>query len=274
MTPRYLPEGQVTAFYRYKEEHGPDEVAAQLSEALGRPVTREYVQSVGRRKQPPKAWRRALGLEDDPVIEAHTDGDEPDPTGRGAAQTDGNQGGAGRASEQPPQAPDGTRFTVPDSPGMLAKPSAQQNIAALHKMLGAGVAVAVDPDGFQNDKGVGGGVAALWDDRADAIAEAWIAWAEEGNRFAQTVVRYASMGGAGGQLATGYFMLLLGTAYIMGQAPDNQLTRGIYGKYDRYRTVVPKPEPADAGEGAGSSNGAGPESAGDAVDDASFPPRF
>lgn len=219
---------QTTEFYRYYTEHGADETAARLSQLLGKQVDKIKVQRFGKKRQPPKEWRDALRLEQPP---GPGEGEAPEPQ---------------RAAETPPRPPEGARLLPP--PAAITAQAAER-IAALHVFAGSSIATAADPVGFQNGTGEGGGIAALWTDKSSEIAAAWIAWAEEGNKFAQSFVRLMGTGGAGGNLVLGYAALLGGTAYILGHLPDNDATRLVYGRYSRFRTVRPEP-PADEADAA------------------------
>jgi hypothetical protein len=87
-------------------------------------------------------------------------------------------------------------------------------------------------------------------------------------------------------LALGYATLLGGTMYIMGTMPDNEATRVIYGRYAKYRTVVPadtsgQERPAGGrggrrgaeapGAPPAQDNGASPEGAADVLGGPAFP---
>lgn len=237
---------------RVQEIGGPDQAAAILTRELGKPIDRNKVQRFGRVRMPPKAWQAALGLaEPDPgyVLPSAVSGDESEPS----EPTE-------RRAELPPRQPADAKL-APSPQAITAQ--ARERIKALHVFVGSSVATAADPVGFQNGTGVGGGVAALWTDKSDEIAAAWVAWAEEGNRFAQSFVRLMGTGGAGGNLVIGYAALLGGTAYILGHLPDNDATRLIYGRYSRYRPADERPADEsgagdDGGQGHGAGNGTAP----------------
>jgi hypothetical protein len=263
---------ETTAFFEYREANTPERTAETLSALLGEEITRERVMSYGRKKEPPKAWREALGLE-----AALEDAESGWSQGSGEPPSE-----EGRRAETPPRKP---ADAIIAKPPLSLTAQAKERIAALHVFAGASVASFADADGFEHDRGVGGGVAKLWTDRSEPIAEAWIAWAEEGNKFAQSFVRLMGTGGAGGTLALGYATLLGGTMYIMGTMPDNEATRVIYGRYAKYRTVVPadssgQAKPAEPrrrrgaeapGAAPAQDNGASPEGAADILGGPAFP---
>lgn len=241
-------EQEVSPFWqRVQELGGAEEAAKILTAELGKPIDKTGVQRFGRKRMPPKAWRQALRLDDE-----QTPAPEPKEEGR--------------RSEVPPRQPADAKL----APSPLAITlQAKERIEALHVFAGSSIATAADPVGFQNGTGPGGGVAAIWADKSGEIAQAWIAWAEEGNRFAQSFVRLMGTGGAGGNLILGYAALLGGTAYILGQLPDNDATRLVYGRYSRFRT---DPHPGTTGDEAGAAaerggrdNGAAPPGSTDSL---------
>lgn len=243
----------------YRDELGmknPD-LAAELTRRLGKKVTARQVGNYMGARPAPKAWYRALGL---PAPTAGTP-EEPlapagDPPSFSDDSTPGAAGeGGGRRAEVPPKPLEDSKFAP--TPAAL-QTVAKDRIAGLHQTLGAALAMGKDLDGFEHDRGVGGGIAAIWKDKSEPIADAWIAWANEGNRFAQAVVRTLSLGGAGGELALGYATLALGTAYIIGAAPENELTRGVYGRYARYRIVPSEPAAGERAEPFAGSGGPRP----------------
>lgn len=245
----------------YVAEYGEEQAAADLSERLGKKITPNTVR-LWKSRAAPEAWREALGL-DDSTPEAHV---EPPSFESGTAS--GSDSPQGRQAETPPRPLPGAKL-APTSLEIAS--AARERIAALHVFAGTSVAALVDSEGMENDRGVGGGITKLWTDKADPIAEAWLAWAREGNKFAQAFVRLMATGGAGGDLLLGYVTLLGGTAYIMGQLPDNEATRVVYGRYSRYRTIRVEPEPADRDEEP-VEPGAGPDGAGDFMGTAFRPP--
>lgn len=235
----------------YMDETGKSaqQIADDLSEILGRPYSAKTIQNYIGKRPPPKIVSAALGLP--PSSDPSTPGNSPD-----AADQPGGS--------VPPGGPEGRRAEVPPKPlpdskiaptPLALQTIAKERIAALHVFAGASIATAVDADGFQNDRGVGGGVALVWKDKADPIAEAWVKWANEGNKFAQAFVRLLATGGSGGELLMGYAMLLGGTAYIMGHLPDNEATRFGFARYSKYRTVDVEPPAGSPAPGQAEQKG-------------------
>lgn len=286
--------------HEYVLRHGEEETARRLTQALGREISLHAVRlnkGANPKRRPPIVWLHALGLDTryggssdnpppkpvpglsrqplstDPLPPLPSEEDPPAERMGGADTSDGDVG-AQRAAEEAPKPPEDADFQLPDRrAGALIYGGARERIASLHVFAGSAIATASDADGFEHDRGIGGGVAKLWTDKSDQLAEAWIAWAEEGNRFAQSFCRLMQSGGAGGSLALGYAALLGGTAYILGHMPDNEATRVLYGRYASYRTVVPAPDRDQEQRRAG-DNGAAPAGSEDQLDDATAPAGF
>lgn len=172
----------------------------------------------------PRTWLDALGVEPD---------EEP--------ATDG--GGSTGRSESPPARPPGAAIVL--------EAGAKERIAGAYRfvggMLGAGVA---------RDRGleVGNGVAAVWTDSADKIAECWIKAAET-NPWARRFVDAMNAGGPVGDLVGVHLYLAGGTAYVLGASlPD-----ALFAKYSRYRVVESHAEPSrDNGASAAHEPAASP----------------
>lgn len=269
----------------YVARYGEEETARRLTQVLGKPIRPAIVRINANvtTRRPPVTWLAALGLDTSkggssqtpparpvrgmprqplpPESIASLPGEEPNEEEPPRADGATAAGGPSRSTEHDPTPPDDADWKIPTQTGAgLVQAAAKERIAALHVFAGSAIATAADADGFENDRGVGGGIAKLWADRSNDIAEAWISWAEEGNRFAASFVKLMASGGAGGSLALGYAALLGGTAYIMGTMPDNEATKVLYGRYTRYRTVtadeaVGQPDPADERARAAASNG-------------------
>ena len=205
----------------FREQSGlsNEEIAARLAEqeltiksledGTLRPITAE---DVSRRsaKRIPRAWASALGVELQP------------PPRR---ESGGGLSGEGRRREDSPVRPQGAPIVL--------EAGAKDRIAGAYRfvggMLGTGVA---QTRGTQ----AGNGVAAVWTDSADKIAECWIKAAET-NPWAARFVNAMSAGGPMGDLAGVHLYLAGGTAYVLGAGlPD-----AVFAKYSRYRTVEVKP---------------------------------
>lgn len=204
----------------------PEDVAARLTEHgitltrgenAGGPITE---QTIKRRINStiPKAWRGALGLDDTSSAE-----DAP-PRAR---------------KETAPRRPAEAKITIEDLSG------ARKRIAGVYKFAGAALAAGSGSEG----------VAEVWKDQADPIAQLWIEAAED-NPWAAKFVNLMQAGGSVGDLAASHLYLAGATLYVLGAAiPAGD---AIFAKYQRHRTVVvqPKPEPAGA-EKAGENGHAG-----------------
>lgn len=206
----------------YLDERGlsPEDVAARLTEHgitltrgenAGGPITD---QTIKRRinSSIPKAWRSALGLDDTSSAE----GDPP----RAARK------------ETAPRRPAEAKITIEDLSG------ARKRIAGVYKFAGAALAAGSGSEG----------VAEVWKDQADPIAQLWIEAAED-NPWAAKFVNLMQAGGSVGDLAASHLYLAGATLYVLGAAiPAGD---AIFAKYQRHRTVTVQPEPKPA---AGAAN--------------------
>lgn len=216
------------------EERGwsPDDVAGMLADAgvlssKGKQIRPNGVAAMRKRDVPP-AWRPALGLEllDDDGLAA----------GRGGEQLDGEQPGGGRQHDVAPGRPK-------DAPIVL-EPGARKRIAGAYKFLGAALAT-----GSGNE-----GVAVVWGDQADSIAQLWIDAAAD-NPWAARFVNMMSAGGSAGDLAAGHLYLAGATLYVLGaRIPAGET---LFPRYSRYRPVVAEqpqqPEPGSDGAADGAA---------------------
>ena len=207
------------------EERGwsPDEVAAMLDQAgvkssKGKTIRPNGVAAMRKRDVPP-AWAPALGLEllDD---------------GPAAGLGENEQLGGGRAHDIAPGRPK-------DAPIVL-EPGARKRIAGAYKFLGAALAT-----GSGNE-----GVAVVWGDQADSIAQLWIDAAAD-NPWAARFVNMMSAGGSAGDLAAGHLYLAGATLYVLGaQIPAGET---LFPRYSRYRPVVAEPQPQPDGSTDGAA---------------------
>lgn len=219
------------------------DVAALLSERgvtftrgdrAGQAIDEEYV--LRRRGGPvPGPWLSALGLED-PVASP--------PSGDG----DGEGSRRGRR-ERPPSRPSEAAIQVVEA-------GAAKRIAGAYRFAGAALAAG---SGSQ-------GVAYVWDDSADKIAELWLQAAAE-NPWAARFVNVMQAGGPMGDLAAGHLYLAGATLYVLGMGiPGGD---AIFAKYSRHRPVArppaqengahaPGPEPVTVDD----ASSAGPDLAG------------
>lgn len=174
----------------------------------GEPITAEAISKRGS-SDIPKPWRQALGVTEDSAVSSGDDG------------SGGDGSGGRRRRETSPARPAGAAIVI--------EAGAKDRIAGAYRfvggMLGTGVA---QTRGLQT----GNGVAAVWTDSADKIAECWIKAAET-NAWAARFVNAMSAGGPMGDLAGVHLYLAGGTAYVLGAGlPD-----AVFAKYSRYRTV-------------------------------------
>ena len=214
-----------------------DTVAARLAEHGvvgagkndGRPITADAI--VKRAKNGdvvPKSWYTALGL-DPPVM-----GKPGRPRKNAAAgdrDHDGDEPSSGRR-ETPPQRPDEAAIAILDSAG------ARKRISGAYKFAGAALAAG---SGSQ-------GVAHVWGDQSDRIADLWLEAAQD-NPWAARFVNVMQAGGPMGDLAAGHLYLVGATLYVLGAGiPGGD---AIFAKYSRYRPPVrPGPGQAAAANGA------------------------
>lgn len=223
-------------------ERGIDaaEMAALLSERgvtfergrfAGNPITASAV-SKRSGSEIPRRWAEALGL---------TDSDPLPPLGSDAQGSPG-EGADGQSErrETPPRRPAEARIEI-------VQPGAKKRIAGAYKFAGAALAA-----------GAGSaGVAEVWADQADPIAQLWIDAAAD-NPWAARFVNMMNAGGAGGDLAAAHLYLIGASFYVLGAGiPGGD---AIFAKYARHRPPE-RPKPA-AGAAEPERNGK-PE--GDAV---------
>jgi hypothetical protein len=211
-----------------------EDAAVMLAQAgvvasSGNPIGAKTVNTM-RTRDVPKRWAAALG------VELELERDEPGGPGEAATDSAGS-----RPPERSPLPPDGARFVV--------EPGARKRIAGIYRFAGAALAT-----GAQSP-----GIAHVWGDQADPIAELWIQAAEE-NPWARRFVDLVSAGGVAGDLAAAHLYLAGATLYVIGAAiPGGD---AIFAKYGRYRVVVaeqpaePEPQPERQGD-----NGAAPAGA-------------
>lgn len=206
-------------------EHG---VTITFGKRKGEPIRAEDVKRrVG--KPVSRPWRSAFGI--DEISEpspAQTPGSEQVPPG---GEPDGQ---AGRR-EAPPRRPREARIEI-------IEPGARKRIAGAYKFAGAALAAGAGSNG----------VAEVWADQADPIAELWIAAAAD-NPWAARFVNMMSAGGAGGDLAAAHLYLVGATFYVLGAGiPGGD---AIFAKYSRHRpperpVAAAEPEPEPERDGA------------------------
>lgn len=199
----------------YREKHGlsREQLAAQLSEALGRPVSAARIQSLEesdpRGRRTPKSYMLALGLRE------QYDGD--DDSAAGGTFTDDRPEQvqpdfdfeAAFEGAPPPQPPPGT---IPMRPPASDTPApgglVQERIEKFYAMLGAGASMVTHNDGY----------AAVADDSKRELAKAWVA-ASRDNENVRKIVDFMESGGPVGELVVVHLMLVFGWVYVSGRAP-------------------------------------------------------
>lgn len=186
---------------------------------------------VSRRGSAPvtRSWLSVFGgsIDDGQSVGGHRPSDEPQPSRRA-------RGG------EPPTPPQDAKVVTPDL-GV----GARKRIAGAYKFAGAMLATGTGSEG----------VAHVWGDQSDAIADLWVQAAAD-NPYAARFVEIMNTGGAMGDVVAAHIYLVGGTLYVLGAAIPAGNT--IFSKYEGYR-AKPKPKPgASGGPGAAAgANGAG-----------------
>lgn len=183
-----------------------DELAALLNErgvsiqgrsVDGRDVARRL------RKGMPKYWAAALELDNETPPPPPPDAD---PSSK-------------RPQEDAPKPPPGAKIEVP-----VPDAGARKRISGAYKFAGAALAAG---SGSQ-------GVAHVWGDSSDRIADLWIEAAKE-NPWASRFVELMSAGGTTGDLAAAHLYLAGATLYVLGAGiPGGD---AIFARYSRHRVV-------------------------------------
>lgn len=176
----------------------PEEVAADLSDKLGKKITTQSVVLWSKKPKTPKAWAAALDLDADP---------NPDPP---LDSEPGNLTFGARTEDEPPKPPSGSTAPITDpAPKGGEFAFVQTRIAQCYNMAGAGVSMASGNEGYS----------VVFSMYSPDIAEAWIKAAQDGNPVAKRIVAIASAGGATGELVTAHLVLLGGILYVGDKAP-------------------------------------------------------
>jgi len=206
-----------------------EDAAAQLNDAgitiargarKGALITVDDIQRRIRSGEFPSSWRIALELEDPAAVAATA-------AGAGAAPGEQSQP-SGRRREQAPQRPANVKpVPVPIEAG------ARKRIAGGYRAVGGLAAVQVSRT---HGKNTGEGIAAVFNDYADPIADLWLRAAEE-NPFVARIVNAVNGGGVTGDLIGTHILLALSCIYILG-AP---LPDALFAKYSKHRVVVNEP---------------------------------
>lgn len=197
-------------------------VTIEKGDRAGEPVTVADMNRKIRTGALPRSWRNALG------IEASTGAAEPP-----VEEADGARESRGRTHELPPQRPK----NAPVQPLALPEGSGKR-IAGLYRGGGSLLAMQVRRTHGEN---AGQGVAQVFSDQADPIAQLWLQAAEENPAIAR-FVNTINGGGVAGDLILAHVVLAGALIYILG-AP---LPHAAFPKYSRYRVIVP-PDDGAAG---------------------------
>lgn len=213
-----------------------EDVAARLSEhevtfrrgsRAGEPVDAEYIAKRGS-SQVPKVWSDALGVayeEASPL---------PGPTAGDAGAAPGGSTASKGRREQAPKRPAEAAIQVVEA-------GAGKRIAGAYKFAGAALAAG---SGSQ-------GVAVVWSDQSDPIADLWLEAAKE-NPWAARFVNMMQAGGVTGDLAAAHLYLAGATLYVLGAGiPGGD---AIFAKYSSHRpTVKPAARPGPPAGANGSA---------------------
>jgi transcriptional regulator with XRE-family HTH domain len=164
----------------FRKQHGLSqrELAAGLSEALGRTIHHQYVGKWERRGEVPDDVAAALGLDQEPPLDAEASARAPRDTSLGERR-DGSSSSGDRA----PAAPGARRGEVMPSPAQL-----RERIQKFYEVIGEAVEMADPHDGL------------VIKNLAPQAAAAWLEVCEE-HPFAARVWGWLTLGGAWGSLA-------------------------------------------------------------------------
>lgn len=178
---------------------------------------------VGRKMQVPAQWADALGVE--------YEASPRTPDGEGVAATPGGpESPSSGRRETPPKRPDEARIEVVNADG------AKKRIAWAYKFVGSGLAAGSGSPG----------VAHVWADQSDGLAQMWLDAAKD-SPWAAKVVTAASAGGPMGELVAAHVYLAGASAYVLGAGiPGGD---AVFAKYSKYRPAQP----------IAAANGSGPE---------------
>ena len=203
----------------YREENGlsREQVAAQLSERLGRPIKPGGVRRYENYDKLPRSWVEALGLSVDSLPPSAA-GDLFD-FGPGEESAP-----PGLPEDEPPAPPPGARIAGPPTarpPVLGGAAAALQRIEMAYSAIGAGATLVTQNKGFEE-------VASHY---APGLAKGWVAAAETNPTVAK-IVRFMESGGPVGELVVGHVILILGFAYVAGRGPDLDF---LYGRFSGYR---------------------------------------
>lgn len=187
--------------YRARKGYTYEELATEVSEKLGKPISVQGARLYCARKKIPPAWAAALGLDAEPPAE--------EVSGSSTHPENGPDLGRVRSESEPPKPPDSAHVAPIVAPKSGDFAFVQGRIAQCYNLAGAGVSMVSGNDGY----------AVVFAEYSPYIAEAWIKAADEGSGIAKKVVELAKAGGATGELVSAHLILIGGILYVGDKAP-------------------------------------------------------
>lgn len=183
--------------YQQAEGLTDEQMAALLTDKLGRPISVTGYKTVKTRKGAPDEWLEAIGIApQEPTDSDHRAANAPPPDDA----PDMNTG----TERPPPTAP--VAGVLPFEPA-----TAQMQITLVYTMAGRGAAIALrSPQ-----------VADIWAQHAPQIAAAYIEWARYNPRVAH-YIGALTLGGPAGQLVLLHGSLLVTTLIVSGRINPEQ----------------------------------------------------
>lgn len=176
--------------YQAAEGYSDEQMAAMISQKLGRAISAAGYKIVKGRKDAPPEWLQALSIA---PREPSSNGHAPPPAETPAG---GDEGGS-RDTVGPPTA----TGLLPFNP-----PSAHMQITLAYTMAGKGAAMALRAPP----------VADVWSAHAPRIADAYIAWAKEDATVARWI-GLITLGGPKGDLVQLHASMIISSLIVSGQ---------------------------------------------------------
>lgn len=214
----------------YRERHGlsHEQLAAELSNRLGRPITGLGVKTYEKRRGVPKSWAAVLEIETEPAETSelfppagyqlqHDQTRYQQAGGFWSSDGDGEERPRARAEQEPPAPPSGARFA---SIGPSDFETARARIEKFYSAVGAGASMVSGNNGYGE----------VFDSYSRDLARQWITAAEADPRVRKIIVFFEA-GGPVGNLILGHIILAGALVYVSGHAPALGF---VYGKFDRF----------------------------------------
>ena len=203
--------------YQAAEGLSDEQMAALLTDKLGRTISVAGFKAVRSRKGAPDEWLQVLGIAPLEPTDSDIRADEPAPDA-----PDMNAGGEQREPRggHPPQP-----LPLPFEPA-----TAEMQITLIYQMAGRGAAYALKSPP----------VADVWAQAAPGIAAAYIEWARYNSRVAH-YIRAITLGGPAGQLLLMHASLIATTLIVSGQVNPAQFIPPMGQETD----LIGEPPPAD-----------------------------